>query len=410
MIRSLLLLFVLFLPAMAVEWPEFRGPSGDGVSPAKNVPVKVDFEKDVIWDTEISGKGWSSPVMSEGLIVVTTAEGDAPIELKVVALDAKSGKIVWDQVVFQPTAEEAGVIHAKNSLASSTALIVDGVIYAHFGHMGTAALSLKDGKIAWKFHETYLSKHCNGCSPVLAGNVLIFSADGEEKGLLRGLDARSGKKIWEVDRDMKVNQKFSFGTPVVIADDGGALVVCQGSGMVGAYRPASGELVWSVDYGSGFSVVPRPVVDEGIAYVTTGFGKPNLLAISLAGAKGDVTKTQVRWSAKRDIPKTPSFVVSGDSIFLVEDSGRLSCLDKETGERLWMESLMRNVSASLTLTGDVLYSFTEEGEGFVHKVTREGATLLAENLYGEPIFASPIVMDGALIVRSEKRLRKIGRK
>jgi outer membrane protein assembly factor BamB len=280
MTRTLLFLVFLFSPAMAVEWPEFRGPSGDGLVVAKNVPVKIDFEKDVIWDTKIPGKGWSSPVMSEGLIVVTTAEGEAPIELRVVALDAKSGKIVWDQVVFQPSAEEAGVIHAKNSLASSTALIANGVIYAHFGHMGTAALSLKEGKIAWKFHETYASKHGNGGSPVLVGDVLIFSADGEDEGLLRGLDAKSGKKIWEVNRDQNVNQKFSFGTPVIIPDEGEALVVCQGSGMVGAYRPASGELVWSVDYGSGFSVVPRPVVDEGIAYVTTGFGKPNLLAIS----------------------------------------------------------------------------------------------------------------------------------
>jgi len=393
-----------------MEWPEFRGPLANGLVEATNTPVKIDLEKDLVWETEIPGKGWSSPVMSDGLIVVTAAEGQEKIELRVVAVDAKSGKIVWDQLVFEPTAEEAGVIHAKNSLASSTALIANGVVYAHFGHMGTAALSLKEGKIAWKFHETYASMHGNGGSPILVGDVLIFSADGEDEGLLRGLDAKTGKKTWEVNRGKDVRQKFSFGTPVVIPDDEGPLIVCQGSGMVGAYRPAKGELVWSVDYGSGFSVVPRPVLDEGVVYLTTGFGLPKLLAISLEGAKGDVTKTHVKWSAKRDIPKTPSFVVSGDSIFLVEDTGRLSCLDKQTGERLWMEPLMRNISSSLTMVGDLLYSFTEEGQGLVHRVSREGATLLAENSYGEPIFASPMIMDGALIVRSEKRLRKIGKK
>ncbi|YCM45774.1 PQQ-binding-like beta-propeller repeat protein [Verrucomicrobiaceae bacterium 227] len=410
MFRTLPLACLFLVPVMAKDWPEFRGPSANGLVKAKDVPVKIEMKKDLVWEAIIPGKGWSSPVMSEGLIVVTTAVGESKIGLRVVAVNAGTGKIVWDELVFEPTPEEAGVIHAKNSLASSTALIAEGVVYAHFGHMGTAALSLKEGKVAWKFHETYASMHGNGGSPVLVGGVLVISADGVDAGLVRGLDAKTGRKIWEVNREQEVRQKFSFGTPLIVPGDKGPLVVSQGSGMVGAYQPENGELVWSVDYKNGFSVVPRPVLDDGMVYVTTGFSRPNLLAITLDDAKGEVSKTAVKWSAKRDIPKTPSFVVSGDSIFLMEDSGRLSCLDKATGERLWMEPLLRNVSASLTMTGDHLYSFTEEGQGFVHRVSREGATLLAENAYGEAIFASPILMDGALIVRSEKRLRKFATK
>lgn len=378
-----------------------------GVVEAKGVPEKVDFEKQLEWETKIPGKGWSSPVMSEGLMVVTTSVGTSKVELRVVALDAKSGKIVWDQLVFEPTAEEAGTRHEKNSLASSTALIAGGMVYAHFGHMGTAALSLKDGKIAWKYHETYDAMHGNGGSPVLVDDVLIFSADGKDKGLLRGINAKTGKKVWEYDREKDVSRKFSFGTPLVVEVDGKTQVISQGSGMVGGFNPADGKLIWSVDYGSGYSVVPRPVLNDGILYVTTGFNRASLLAIKLAGAKGDVTKSHVKWTAKRDIPKTPSFVISGKEIYVVEDTGRLSCLDLETGERLWLEQLRRKVSSSLTLVGDRLYTFTEEGQGLVHQVSREGAKLVAENDYGEPVFASPIVMDGAMIVRSEKRIRKL---
>ena len=409
MLRTFLTFAILGGPLSADEWPQFRGANGQGVIDASNVPVKIDFDKNLVWETSIPGKGWSSPVMSEGLVVVTTAVGLENIELRVIAMDFETGKIVWDQLVFEPTVEEAGVRHAKNSLASSTPFISDGVVYAHFGHMGTAALSLKSGKVVWQFHQTYPSKHGNGGSPVVIDGMLIFTADGEEKALLRGLDAKTGKLVWEIDREKEVRQKFSFGTPVVVPGRDGPLVVSQGSGMVGAYQAASGKLVWSVDYGEGFSVVPRPVVDDGFVYVTTGFGLPNLLAISLEGAEGDVTKTHVKWRAKRDIPKTPSFVISGDLIYLVDDTGRLSCLEKESGERLWMEPLMRNVSASLTLVEDRLYTFTEEGIAFVHQVGRDGAVLLAENDFKEPVFASPVVADNTLIVRSQSRIRRFSR-
>lgn len=391
-----------------VEWPEFRGPEGQGVVEAEGVPVKLDLEKGFVWKTEIPGKGWSSPVMQDGLIVVTTAVKTDKVELRVMALDAETGKSVWTKSVFSPTAAEAGTIHEKNSLASSTALIAGDVVYAHFGHMGTAALELKTGEVKWEFHKTYQSMHGNGGSPILVDGVLIFSADGEDEALLRGLDAKTGDLKWEVNREKEVRQKFSFGTPLLVEIGGEKVVVSQGSGMVGGYRPSDGKLLWWVNYGNGFSVVPRPVHHEGVVYVTTGFNVPKLLAIKLAGAKGDVTQSHVKWTAKRDIPKTPSFVLSGKELYLVEDTGRMSCLDRETGERLWREELQRKVSASLTLVGNRLYTFSEEGQSFVHEVSREGMKELAVNEFKEPVFASPIALKDTLIVRSEKALWRFG--
>ena len=393
----------------AVEWLEFRGPGAQGVVKAGKVPEKLDFEKEVVWKTAIPGKGWSSPVMSEGLIVVTTAVKTDQVELRAMAVKAATGEVVWEETLFEPDAKEAGTIHSKNSLASSSPLIAEGVLYAHFGHMGTAALDLKSGKVKWRYHETYGAMHGNGGSPVLVDGVLIFSADGKDEGLLRGLSANTGKLKWEVNRKQEVSRKFSFGTPFVVEVDGEAQVVSQGSGMVGGYRPTDGKLIWWVDYGEGYSVVPRPVYREGKIYVTTGFNRANLLAIRLAGAKGDVTGSHVEWSINKDVPKTPSMVIGGDMIYMVDDTGRLSGLDLKTGERLWRETYKRKVSASLTLVGDKLYAFSEEGQGYVHQVSREGAKEIAVNEFGEPVFASPIIFEGTLIVRSQRWLWRFGK-
>ncbi|MGB0326744.1 MAG: PQQ-binding-like beta-propeller repeat protein [Akkermansiaceae bacterium] len=396
--------------SFAVEWTEFRGGPAQGVVSAKEVPVKLDFEKDVLWKTPIPGKGWSSPVMSEGFVVVTSAVKTDSVELRTFALDASSGEKKWETTLFKPDPKEAGTIHSKNTLASSSALIADGVVYAHFGHMGTAALELKTGKVKWRYHETYHAVHGNGGSPVLVDGVLIFSADGKDKGLLRGLDAATGKKKWEVDRQKDVPRKFSFGTPFAVKVDGEIQVVSQGSGMVGGYRPKDGQLIWSVDYGKGYSVVPRPIYHEGRIYVTTGFDRAKLMSIRLRGAKGDITKSHVDWIVERGVPHTPSMVLSGDEIFMVDDTGRFCALDRKTGERLWRDTYKRKVSASLTLVGNKLYAFTEEGQGFVHEVSREGAKEVAVNEFEEPVFASPIIFDGTMIVRSQNALWRFGKK
>jgi outer membrane protein assembly factor BamB len=395
---------------LGAEWPEFLGGAKQGVVAAEKVPAKLDFEKDVVWKTAIAGKGWSSPVMSDGLIVITSAVKAENIELRAMALDAATGKKKWETTLFKPSATEAGTIHSKNTLASSSALLVDGVAYAHFGHMGTAALDLKTGKVKWRYHETYDAVHGNGGSPVLVDGVLIFSADGKDEGLLRGLDAKTGKKKWEVNRKKDVPRKFSFGTPLVVKVDGETQVVSQGSGMVGGYRPADGKLIWSVDYGKGYSVVPRPIFHEGRIYVTTGFNRAKLLSIRIKGAKGDVTKTHVDWEVDRGVPTTPSMVLSGGEIFMVDDTGRFCALDRKTGEVLWRDSYKRKVSASLSLVGNKLYAFTEEGQGFVHEVSREGAKEVAVNEFGEPVFASPIIFDGTMIVRSQNALWRFEKK
>ncbi|MDC0285434.1 PQQ-like beta-propeller repeat protein, partial [Akkermansiaceae bacterium] len=153
---------------------------------------------------------------------------------------------------------------------------------------------------------------------------------------------------------------------------------------------------------------PRPVHQDGRIYLATGFMRAKLLAIRLEGAKGEITDTHVEWEATKDIPTTPSFVISGDEIFITDDTGRLSCLSRKTGERLWRDSYKRKISASLTLVGSRLFAFSEEGQGFVHEVSDEGAKAIAVNEFAEPVFASPIIFDGSVIVRSKSNLWRFG--
>lgn len=413
MILKLSLINVLFMGTAlfcsAVEWLELRGGERQGVVEAEGVPVKIDFDKDVVWKTKIPGKGWSSPVMSQGVIIVTTAVGTEKVELRVVAVDEKTGKILWNEKVFEPSEEEVKSCHFKNSFASSTALISEGVVYAHFGHMGTAALALKTGAVKWRYHETFDSVHGNGPSPILSDGVLVFTADGKDEALVRALDAQTGKKLWEKNREIEATRKFSFGTPLQIEMDGEPVVVTQGSEVVMAHRVKDGKLLWWLDAGDVWSVIPTPIVDEGVVYLSTGFGKTRLLAIELEGAKGDIKKTHVKWEAKKGVPTVPSFVIKDHTIYLLEDKGKLSALNKEDGKTLWATSLKRNFSGSPILVGNHFYSFTEEGVGYVHKVTPEGAEKLAENDFEEPIFSSPIMYDKTMILRSETTLWRFGK-
>ncbi|NNC87199.1 MAG: PQQ-binding-like beta-propeller repeat protein [Akkermansiaceae bacterium] len=393
------------------DWPQFRGPHGQGVSEAKDPPVSWDRKKGVDWKVEVPGAGWSSPVVQDGRIVLTTGvEKRGKMTLGVMQYDAATGKKLWHRELFTPTEEETAAMHAKNSLASSTPVIRDGIVYAHFAHMGTAALRLEDGEVVWKHQERYPPVHGTGSSPALAGDLLVFNADAKEDPAVVALAARTGKPVWRTPREVEVKRTFSFSTPLVIDHGGRTLILSQGSGMIGAYAPADGKLVWRVRYGEGYSVVPRPLFVDGMIYACTGFGLPHLLAIKPDGARGDVTDSHVVWKVKRNVPKTPSVVAGHGLIYMVDDTGRVTGLDAMTGQVRWTEKLAGNFSASPVLAGHTLYACSEDGVCFVLKVSADGGKILEEIDMGDRIFASPAVLDGTVIIRSEGHLWRISGK
>lgn len=394
--------------AMAAEaWPQFRGPTGQGIATGAG-PLKWGKDAGIAWKIPMTTQGWSSPVIAGGKIVLTGSRKDGDTtHLTAFALDAATGKTLWNVDLFKPTAEETAALHGKNSLASATPVIADGIAYVHFGHMGTAALRLDDGAVVWKTHISYKPMHGNGSSPVIVGDLIVVNADAEIDPTIVAFHRKNGTIAWRTPRGQKVRSTFSFSTPLVVETDGRTEILSAGSGMIGAYSPEDGRLLWKATYGEGYSVVPRPIVADGMAYVATGYNVPKLIAIRLGKATGDVTKTHIAWEATRRMPKTPSMIAAAGRILTLDDTGTLTSLDAKSGEPAWNEKLAGNFSASPILTGNTLYAVTEDGVCYVVKISPDAAKIQFETDLAERTLASPVLLDGALYLRTEQHLWKI---
>jgi outer membrane protein assembly factor BamB len=408
--RILTIVLLAYVPSAAADWPQFRGPNGDGMSTATGVPIHWTTTENVAWKTPIPGQGWSSPILAAGRLYLTTATGDADadeaVSLRAVCVDAATGRIVWNIEVLRADTAAAGQVHSKNSLASATPVVDGNHLYVHFGHMGTAALDL-DGNVLWRQQEvTYQPLHGNGGSPVLVDNRLVFSCDAANDPFVVALDRANGDVRWRTPRNTPARSKFSFCTPIVIEVDGRKQIVSPGSGFVGAYDPHDGREFWRVGYGDGYSVVPRPVFAHGLIFLSTGYMRPRFLAIDPRGAAGEAPDDHIVWSHEKGAPLTPSPLVVGDELYLVSDNGVATCLDARSGDVHWTKRLGGDFSASPVAAEGRIYFQNEEGVIYVVRADKT-YELLATNDLAERALASPAVADGALIVRTESHLWRI---
>lgn len=398
------MLILAFLPA-GDAWPEFRGPTGQGIATAKNVPTEWGPDKNLVWKQEIAGKAWSSPVLADGKIYLSTAVGSDKLELRLLCLEAATGKEQWNTLLFTKKALRQ---HAKNSQASPTPIVDKGSIYVHFGPYGTACVDLT-GKPKWKNDKLdFAPVHGTGGSPVLVEGLLVFTRDGASIRELVALESATGQVKWQTKRTPVSGNAFSFGTPLVIEVNGKKQIISPASGMVGAYDVATGKEIWRVTY-KGYSVIPRPVFAHGLLFIGTGYDSPSVLAIRPDGT-GDVTKTHIAWQTNTRAPHTPSMVVVGNELYMVSDAGFASCLDARTGKVHWSQRLGgKGYSASPIAVGDRIYFLSEDGLGTVIKA---GTTFgsVAKNALGERTLASYAAIDGALFVRSETHLYRFGTK
>jgi len=391
----------------AVDWPQFRGPGGQGISNARNIPLNWGSSSNIVWRAEIPGVGWSSPVLRGGRLYVTTAvmatEKSNP-SLRALCLDASSGKILWDTEVFVHTGSTN--IHTKNSHASPTPVVEEDRLYVHFGHQGTACLDL-DGKVHWRNTSLrYSPMHGSGGSPIVVDDALIFSCDGESDPFVAALNKKTGQIIWKTARTVDAKKKFSFSTPLVIHPNGRSQVVSPSSGAVYGYNPKDGRELWRVRYAEGYSVVPRPVFGHGLVFISTAFDNPEVMAIR-PEEQGDITDTHVAWTLTKGAPKTPSMLLVGDELYFVSDGGIASCVDAKTGQVHWAERVGGNYSASPIFAAGRIYLQNEEGIGVV---IAPGKTFqeLARNSIGERTLASYAVTDGALFIRTEAHIYRVG--
>ncbi|PYJ06876.1 MAG: serine/threonine protein kinase [Verrucomicrobia bacterium] len=382
---------------LALLWPEFRGPTGQGTSTATDLPVVWSATTNVIWKQAIPGLGWSSPVLAGDAVFLTTAvETNNALSLRALSLDASTGKTRWSTELFTPAPARA---HTKNSHASPTPLIEGDRLYVHFGHYGTACLDL-GGKVIWRTSAIqYSPVHGNAGSPVIAGEALVFNCDGAENPFVAALNKNTGDVLWKFRRNTDAKKKFSFSTPLIVNGQ----VITVGSGAASALDPRTGKELWRVPFAEGYSIVPRPVFGHGLIFISTAFDRPVVMAIRPGPDTGEVA-----WTLTRGAPNTPSPLLAGDELYIVSDAGVASCVDARTGKVHWQERVGGNYSASPVYADGKIYLQSEEGKGVVLKAGKEFHKL-AENSLEEKSLASYAVGDGTLYIRTAEHLYCIGK-
>jgi outer membrane protein assembly factor BamB len=393
--------FMTFMRAQHAQWPQFRGPTGQGHSTETSLPLEWNETRNIAWKAPVPGLAWSSPVVANGRVWITSAvENRGAVSLRLMAFDAASGGQAVDVEVFR--LGRSAAINPKNSHASPTPLVEAGRVYVHFGAHGTAALT-EAGDVVWKARFPYESQHGNGGSPILYGDLLVFSCDGGDAAFVIALDKHTGRTRWKTWRRTPWDQAYS--TPLVIRVGDRDQIVSVGAYRTAAYDPASGKEIWRVGYADGFSNVPRPVFGHGLVYIATGFQQPSLLAVRADGT-GDVTKTHVAWTLSRSAPLTPSPLLVGDELYLVSDAGIATCLDARTGTVHWQQRLGGNYSASPVAADGRLYFLAEEGVTTVIAPGKEFRRLAQNPLDGSTL-ASIAIAGGSIFIRSDRHLYRI---
>lgn len=389
------------------NWPEFRGPRGDGSAPAAHLPTQWSEDQNVVWKTPIRGRGWSSPVVWDRQVWLTSATEDGR-ELFALCVDADTGRVLFDQKLLDVAHPWA--IHKFNSYASPTPAIEAGRVYLSWGNDGTICLDTATFQPVWIRRDL----ECNhfrgaGSSPILHGNLLIQAYDGYDFQYVIALDKRTGATVWRTERPHNFETdngdlKKAYATATVIHAGGRQQLIVPTSKGTFAYDPATGTELWRVRY-AGFSTAARPLFVEGLLILSAGFSKGELLAVDPTGS-GDVTDTHIRWTENKSMPSKPSPVYADGKLFLIQDQGVATCLRASTGEKVWQERVGGNFSASPILADGQVYFANEEGTVTVIAASDQ-YRVLGQNQLADGIMASPAVIDDALLLRTTTHLYRI---
>jgi outer membrane protein assembly factor BamB len=398
------------------QWPQFRGPQGDGHTTIGGLPVEFSEQSHVAWKVAVPGKAWSSPVVWGKQVWMSNANEEGT-QLSVVVVDASSGKVLRDEILFHIA--EPQFCHKFNSYASPTPVLEEGRAYVTFGSPGTACLDTKTGQKIWE-RTDFVCNHFRaaGSSPILWRNLLIMNFDGSDFQYLVALNKDTGETVWRTERSVDFQDldadgkpkaegdyRKGFSTPHVFEWQGRPILLSSGAKAHYAYDPATGKELWRIDEHSSHSPCTRPVIGDGLAFIPTGHGKAGLLALKLGG-EGLLDEKSVAWRMTRAFPNKPSVTLVGNLLFVINDAGIASCLDAKSGENLWSERLGGNFSSSPIYSDGKLYVGNEEGKFFVFAADRK-FELLAENEFDDGFMASPAVADSAMFLRSKSHLYRI---
>ncbi len=434
---------VLAAPGLSAQnWPQWRGPSGYGVSSESGLPTTWSASESIAWRAPLAGLGASSPIVWGDRVFVTSqvggstvadgaahpqlarddrtlAEHERPIGGRRPETD-RTGSDVW--LVVEAFRRSDGVrlwdyrtkaigplpaVHEKHNLATPTPATDGQRVYAWFGNGQLAALDM-DGRLVWTRHlgveySPFKTLWGHGSSPAIHGDRLILLCDHLSVSYLLALDARTGREIWKADRG---EGRVSHSTPIVVPGPAGDELLINSSERIDAYDPATGKLLWHAG-APRQTPVPSAVFHDGRIYLSRGYRNSDYMAIR-PGGRGDVTATHVEWQAPSGASYVPSIVYYDGLLYMTNEVGIVTCADARTGERLWRHRLGGVFFASPVAGDGKVYLVSETGETFVLRAGRE-PEVLARNDLGERFIASPAISGGRLFLRSDRTLFAAGK-
>ena len=401
---------------LAENWPQFRGPTGQNISSEKNLPLHWTTSSNVVWKTEIPGEAWSSPIVWNDRVFVTTAT-ESGESCRVLSLDRKSGSVLWNKEVLRQVPRRK---EGRNSYATPTPATDGERVYACFGDGSFAALDFA-GNIAWvnRDHPFY-GQHGLGTSPILQDGLLIMARDGSSDGAdkklgwqtpwdqsyVLALDANTGKVRWKTHRGLS---RIAHMVPAIWkSPDGHIEVVSEAGDVVQGFDLKTGERLWTSEV-LGEGKVPSMVLGDGLAFTAGGWGGKETIKAFRLGEKGELKESNLVWEQKKGMPKVPSMLYVKPYLFAITDGGIATCMKGESGEIIWQERVGGNHSASPVWAEGRIYFLSDDGKTTVMNAGPE-FKVIAESSLNEKLQASMAVSQGNLFIRTEKHLFCIGNK
>ncbi|MED5259439.1 MAG: PQQ-binding-like beta-propeller repeat protein [Verrucomicrobiota bacterium] len=415
--KGCILLLITVASCVVIEaneqWSQFRGHYGNGIIKSTSAPINWSENTNIDWKTPIHDRGWSSPVIWNDQIWMTTATKDGN-KMYAICVNKLSGKIEHDLHVFDVKSPQA--ITNENTYASPTPVVEEGRVYVHFGTYGTACISTKDGQILWKRRDLNCDHEIGAgpaSSPFIYNNFLIFNVDGRDVQYVIALNKETGETAWKTNRsvdfsDVQVNQRKAYGTPFIIPRGNTNQMVSIGAKGVYSYDPENGKELWKAEH-RGWSIAPRPVYGEGLVFTMIDRDRPEMWAINPNGS-GDITETHIQWKETKRMPPRASPIIIKGLLFVVDRNGYISCIEAKTGKSIWQKRMKGRFSASPILANNLIYFFNEDTVCTIIKPTRELEIVAENKLSDDKLMATPAFDENSIYIRTEKKLTRIVKK
>ena len=436
-VRIFVVLQLCFVFSVVAEnWPQWRGPYGNGVSPAKGVPTTWGIKENITWKAPLGGQAVSSPIVWGDRVIVTSqvgrgilrdgfhptlvrgegaagekSLGDAPRNSEdgktyflVEAFSRSEGKRIWE---YRLDAEgEFPEVHRKTNMANASPVTDGDHVYAWFATGQLVALDM-NGKLVWqremaREYSPFALPWGHSTSPTLYEDLIVLLCDHTPASYLLALDKKTGKEVWKADRG---KGRRAYSTPFVARGEDRDELITNSSEGIDAYDPLTGEHLWYVKESNEFPV-PSPSYRDGILYMSRGHRSGPYMALR-TGGQGDVSKSHIKWRVATGAPYVTSVVYYDGLVYMANGAGIVRCIDGETGERVWQERIGGIFSASPAAADGKIYLLAEDGEMVVLEAGRE-LKVLSRNRIEERTVASPAISNGQLFIRTDDHLVCVG--